>query len=43
MLRENQAQGHPLTKAQKGYFGVIASGKKSRKSSRKFTPGTTKF
>ena len=28
MLKENQAQGKPLSKAQKGLFGVIAGGKK---------------
>jgi len=26
MLKENSAQGHPLTKAQKGYFGAVAGG-----------------
>jgi len=26
MLRENQAQGKPLTKKQKGYFGAVAGG-----------------
>ena len=29
ILRDNSAQGHPLTKAQKGFFGAIAGkGKK---------------
>lgn len=32
MLRDNSAQGHPLTKKQKGLFGLIASGKRPRKS-----------
>ena len=26
MLKDNSAQGHPLTPAQKGYFGLIAGG-----------------
>jgi hypothetical protein len=26
MLRDNSAQGHPLTKKQKGLFGLIAGG-----------------
>lgn len=31
MLNDNSAQGHPLTKKQRGYFGLIASGKKPTK------------
>jgi len=31
MLHDNSAQGHPLTKKQRGLFGVIASGKKPRR------------
>ena len=27
MLHDNSAQGHPLTKPQRGYFGAVASGK----------------
>lgn len=27
MLHDNSAQGHPLTKRQRGYFGAVASGK----------------
>lgn len=30
MLKDNSAQGHPLTKKQKGYFGWIAGGSKKR-------------
>jgi hypothetical protein len=32
MLRHGEVRGHPLTKRQKGLFGVIASGKRPRKS-----------
>lgn len=28
MLHDNMAQGHELTKKQRGYFGLVASGKK---------------
>lgn len=31
ILRDNSAHGKKLTKKQKGYFGVIASGKKPKK------------
>ena len=31
MLRDGTVHGKPLTKGQKGYFGVVASGKKTRK------------
>lgn len=31
MLRDNSAQGHPLTGKQKRYFGLIAGGGKPRK------------
>ena len=31
ILRHGQVRGKPLTKKQKGLFGVIASGKKPRK------------
>lgn len=31
MLRHGKARGESLTKAQRGFFGVIASGKKPRK------------
>jgi len=27
MLKDNSAQGHPLTGPQKGYFGMIAGGR----------------
>lgn len=30
MLKDGTAHGRPLTSAQRGYFGVIASGKKPR-------------
>jgi len=30
ILRDNSAQGHPLTPAQKRYFGWVAGGKKPR-------------
>lgn len=30
ILKEGTAQGHPLTKEQRGFFGVIASGKTPR-------------
>ena len=32
ILKDDSAQGHPLTKAQKGYFGAIAS--KAKKGAR---------
>lgn len=35
MLHEGMAMGRPLTKAQKGLFGLIASGKKPRKVKKK--------
>ena len=31
MLRDDSAHGKPLNKAQKGLFGVVASGKKPKK------------
>ena len=31
MLKEGMARGHKLSKAQRGLFGVIASGRKPRK------------
>ena len=31
MLRHGEVRGKPLTKKQRGLFGVIASGKKPRK------------
>jgi len=34
MLHEGKAQGHPLTKAQRGYFGVVASGKARKRKRR---------
>lgn len=39
MLKEDQAQGQPLSKAQKGLFGLLASGKtptKVRKKKRRW-------
>lgn len=30
MLHDNSAQGHPLTGAQKRYFGAVAGGTRSR-------------
>ena len=33
MLKENKAHGKPLTKAQKGLFGLIAGGGKPTKKS----------
>ena len=30
MLHEGKANGRPLTKAQRGYFGAVASGKTPR-------------
>jgi hypothetical protein len=35
ILRDGTAHGRKLTKAQKGYFGIIASGKKPTKSKKK--------
>jgi hypothetical protein len=32
MLRDNSAQGHPLTPKQRGYFGLIASGAEPTRS-----------
>lgn len=32
ILRDGTAQGHPLTKKQKGFFGAIAGGKRLRKA-----------
>ena len=31
MLRDDSAQGHPLTGKQKRFFGLVASGKRPRK------------
>ncbi len=31
MLKDGTVRGHKLTKKQKGYFGLIAGGKKPRK------------
>ena len=31
MLKDNSAQGHPLTGKQKRFFGLIASGKRPQK------------
>lgn len=32
MLKEGKAMGKKLTQKQRGYFGVIASGKKTKKA-----------
>ena len=31
MLHDGTAQGHPLTKKQRGFFGLLASGKRPRR------------
>ncbi len=31
MLKDNSAQGHALTKKQKGFFGAVAGGDSKRK------------
>lgn len=35
ILKDGSIRGHPLTEAQKGYFGAIAGGKKPRKRRKK--------
>ena len=39
ILRDNSAQGHPLTQKQKGYFGMIAGGKMPTKTMKKRMKG----
>lgn len=34
ILRDKEVRGHPLTKKQIGFFGIIASGKLPRKAKR---------
>jgi hypothetical protein len=35
ILKDDSAQGHPLTKKQKRFFGAIAGGQKPRRGSKR--------
>ena len=39
IMRDGTAQGHPLTDKQRGYFGMIASGKMPTKSKSRIRRG----